>query len=213
MLYVRAMTEQELDRRRIIRRNGVGMRVAWVAAAAATFLLTGCSSNALSAGPLQNADSARASEAAAKAAHASFGQQFALGNLRITVSNPIAGGDSTQAYVTVTVKVDNPTSNDSNGFDPGIICSGDTDDGGYLANSTLDVESGFPARSTDVGTLLLLPSSGNTTPPALCKAPAAIVFAPTETFNGKPASVRILLSDTVLASLNAILTAPTSAPS
>lgn len=162
--------------------------------------LAACSSgHTASSATLQNAESARVSENAKSAITASLGAPFKMDDLQLTVTNPVVGGNSGDAILTVTVKVENLGKDDANGFNPGIACSNSSDGGGYYADSTLDISSGFPAKSIDTGTLGLNFDDKLTS----CAAPAFIQFAPQVTVDGQPTSIRIPLDAALLAALNA----------
>lgn len=169
--------------------------------AAAT--LVGCSSTSSgSKAPLRDASSVRASAATVGA----LGQPIKMGDLTITVSNPVVGGDDAGGWLTVTVKVENLGSQKNEGFNPGIVCAGDASGSGAAqVSSTLNPGLGFPARSVDTGTLNLLTAGETRTgqPAKPCATPAAIEFVPLVIYQGVPAPVRIPLADDLIAALNA----------
>jgi hypothetical protein len=168
--------------------------------------LTSCGKSTGSGSPtLQNAESARVSESAANSSIIAAGTRFSLGDVRITASNPRLGGDDDGPWITFDVKIENLGKVDTDAFNPGVACAGQYNHGGYQADSTLKILSGFPPKSVDTGTVNFLPPNDSRSGDVgkACATPAYAVFDPMETLNGVPKPVWVPIPDSVVQSYNA----------
>ena len=107
---------------------------------------------------------------------ATFGKPATIGKLSITVTTPIVGGDQSGPWLTITVHVENASSETvSVPFE--LHCDANPDGGGRQAQSTYTNGDAIPAGTFHDGTVnLLMPSDGRTGKPRLsCAIPAKLV--------------------------------------
>ena len=105
-----------------------------------------------------------------------MGSEATDGHVIAVVSNPQTDGDDLGPWLEVDVRIENPTDEDVQYFNAGIICAGNDEMGGTVQGGTIDSSAGIPAGTFEEGTLLvLLPGDGRygeATP--LCETPAAV---------------------------------------
>jgi hypothetical protein len=106
-----------------------------------------------------------------------FGDSAALGDLRVTASNPVIGSDQDGPWLTVTVRAENQTQIDVQSPQFELRCSGSAAGGSWMATSTLAPGEPVPPLSFNEGTLdLLVPGDerGGQPRPS-CATPATVV--------------------------------------
>ena len=118
-------------------------------------MLVGCSSDeAASETSLRSVDEIRTAELDAGAI--AIGEVGELGDTKVTVSNPVVGGDELGPWLTVDVRAENPSDDVGVWFNFHITCAGSDDEGGWQVGSTFDQNTPLPAGSFDEGTMVLL---------------------------------------------------------
>lgn len=120
----------------------------------------GSDDSAASDSELRNAEDVR-SEETAEGVQGELGSEVELGDIAVTVSNPVFSGDDGGPWIEVEVRYENRGDTDIDWFEAGIICTGNDEVGGRQAGSTLDLNAGLPTGTFDEGTLnLLAPGDG-----------------------------------------------------
>jgi hypothetical protein len=132
---------------------------------------------------LRPAEEARA-ERAVEGEQGAFGEPVDVGDVSITLSDPVVGGDQGGPWLQVVVRVENRSDKAVGFVDAHIYCAGNDEGGGWLAGSTFDLLAGIPPETFDDGDLLLLlPGDGRYGEPRPdCSTPAHIVVTPTFDF-------------------------------
>jgi hypothetical protein len=156
----------------------------------------------------QPVDSARTDTA--DGAAATFGTPLAIGDLRITASDPVVEADDDGPWLTMAVRAENRTQGDLQSPLFELRCSGSSAGGAWLTISTFKQQEPVPAGSSTEGTVsLLLPGDERLGEPRpSCTTPATViaslVYFDTEG-SGQPVQVRVGwgVPDELIAELNA----------
>ena len=139
-----------------------------------------------------------------------FGDPAALGDLKVTVSNPVIESDADGPFLTLTVRAENTTPADVQSPQFQLRCSGNPAGGAWLTTSTFKQEDPVLSLSFNEGTLsLLVPGDDRLGGPRpACTAPATVVATHIvfdNTGAGPPKEKRIAwaVPDALIAQLNA----------
>ena len=106
-----------------------------------------------------------------------FGDPAPLGELKVTVSNPVIESDADGPFLTLTVRAENTTPADVSSPQFQLRCSGNPVGGAWLTTSSFKQEDPVLSLSFNEGTLsLLLPGDDRLgAPRPSCASPAMIV--------------------------------------
>jgi hypothetical protein len=139
-----------------------------------------------------------------------FGDPAALGDLKVTVSNPLVDSDTDGPFLTLTVRAENTTSADVPSPQFQLLCSGNPTGGAWLTTSTFKQEDPVLSLSFSEGTLsLLVPGDDRAGGSKPSCAPPATVVATHLVFDsagaGAPKEKRVAwaVPDDLVAQLNA----------
>lgn len=139
-----------------------------------------------------------------------FGDPAALGDLKVTVSNPVIDSDADGPFLTLTVRAENTTPADVQSPQFQLRCSGNPTGGAWLTTSTFKQEDPVPSLSFNEGILsLLLPGDDRLGGPRPSCTPPATVVATHLVFDnvgaGPPKEKRVAwaVPDELVAQLNA----------
>ena len=108
---------------------------------------------------------------------ATFGVPAAIGDLKITASDPIIGTDGSGPWLTLNVRAENRSRGDVRTPQFELRCSGSASGGSWLETSTFKQGEPVPAGSSNAGTIsLLMPGDERLgAPRRSCATPATIV--------------------------------------
>ncbi len=139
-----------------------------------------------------------------------FGDPAALGDLKVTVSNPVIESDVDGPFLTLTVRAENTTSADVPSPQFQLRCSGNPTGGAWLTTSTFKQEDSVLSLSFNEGTLSLLAPGDERRggPRPSCAAPATVLATHLVFDNagaGPPKEKRVTwaIPDELVAQLNA----------
>lgn len=146
----------------------------------------------------------------ANGASPTFGVAAALGDLKVTISDPVVEADESGPWLTVTVRAENRSPGSVQPPQVALRCSGSSALGAWLTTSTFKQEEPVPAGSFIEGTIsLLLPGDERLGEPRPACATPATVIATHLTFDtngaGPPVEKRIAwaVPDELVGELNA----------
>jgi hypothetical protein len=139
-----------------------------------------------------------------------FGDPATLGDLKVTVSNPVIESDADGPFLTLTVRAENTTPADVQSPQFQLRCSGNPTGGTWLTTSTFKQEDPVLSLSFNEGTLsLLLPGDDRLGGPRPSCTPPATIVATHLVFDntgaGPPKEKRVgwAVPDELVAQLNA----------
>ncbi|MEP7112535.1 MAG: hypothetical protein ABI862_04665 [Ilumatobacteraceae bacterium] len=106
-----------------------------------------------------------------------FGVPLAVGDIKVTASNPVVESDESGPSLTLTVRAENRTQVDVQAPLLELRCAGSTRGGTWLATSTFQQQEPVPPLSFNEGTLsLLMPGDERLGQPRpSCATPATVV--------------------------------------
>jgi hypothetical protein len=141
---------------------------------------------------------------------ATFGTPVAIGDLKVTASDPVIESDESGPWLTLTVRAENRTQLDVQSPLFELRCSGSSAGGAWLTTSSFEQQVPVPAGSFNEGTVsLLLPGDERLGEPRpSCTTPATVVASllsfGTEG-SGQPVQVRVAwaVPDELIDELNA----------
>lgn len=181
-----------------------------VAVAVAAMAMSSCSSDGKSDTSVAPETVGSVRPTTAAGSPGTFGDPAALGDLKVTVSNPVIGSDADGPFLTLTVRAENTTAADVRSPRFQLRCSGNPAGGAWLTTSTFKQDDAVPSLSFNEGILsLLLPGDDRLGEPRPSCTPPATVVATLLAFDntgaGAPKEKRVgwAVPDDFVAQLNA----------
>jgi hypothetical protein len=126
------------------------------------------------------------------------------GTVRLTAKAMKVGGDDGGRWLVVALRLENSGDEALGGPNIAIVCTDGAEEGGWQADSTLDMGAEIPAGSFSEGTLNLLLPGDSRTGEAVpeCLAPAYVQATPTVYMGDVPPSIQYQIPAEVLTELN-----------
>ncbi len=181
-----------------------------VAVAVAAMAMSSCSSDGKSDTSVAPETVGSTRPTTAAGSPGTFGDPAALGDLKVTISNPRIESDADGPFLTLTVRAENTTAADVQSPQFQLRCSGNPTGGTWLTTSTFKQEAPVLSLSFNEGTLsLLLPGDDRLGEPRPSCTPPATVVATLLAFDntgaGAPKEKRVgwAVPDDFVAQLNA----------
>jgi hypothetical protein len=187
----------------------MGSWIRGVAVVAAVAAVSSCSSSSESdASTAPPDDTVRTN--AANGTPATFGIPVAVGDLKVTASDPVIETDESGPWLTVTVSAENRSPSDVQSPQFELRCAGSSSGGTWLETSTFKQGESVPAGSSTAGDIsLLMPGDDRLGEPRPSCATPATVVATLLAFDNAGASAPVqkrvgwAVPDTLIDELNA----------
>ena len=162
---------------------------------------------------LRPADEARADNAFDRMVFHELGEEVEVGDVTVTITGFAVEPDDQSGLLAVTARVANSSEGESSVPELAVMCTGNPEEGGWMADSTLSLYDTLPAKSFDEGTVILnVPGDGRygeRVPE--CVGPAVIVAKPMMTLTKSdvaawtiPDDIRVALNDAAAAGVGLI---------